>query len=564
MANRFHKGFGFTNRLISIFGINRLPVFMQILVIVVIMILFSGVQAFFYERTLNTVLSSTEKSSTYGLNHIAKIMQNVYQLQVEYLELVENKLSSARHLLLKVKLIEQLVNITPNINKQIKKDVARAIESIKSTIQQKPNRDTYNAFKESSLKILENIGSMLEGESSSSIVNKTKNLQYLSQSRINSIIIMLISTIISLIFGLMIAFSISAPLKQIVQSTSLLAQGNLAQEINAKGSPEINRVVDGLNRAIQSLRDLAKNINQQSVTLYTASRELKTVSAETGRSASEVAVTIGDLAKGASDQSEQINYAVETIHLVSNTIKKVTGETENLTRISKRVSEFAKTGITASKDIVDEIHGLYDSAKDVDRVIEELSQATEDIDKTTVLIRSIAEQTTLIALNAAIEAARAGEFGRGFGVVAKETGKLAAQTKQAAGSIADLVKEIKDRTGHAVNAMNKGMEMAENGKNLANHTHGTFAEIFQSLNGMLTQIDAVADAASVMTESNQTMIDSISSIAAISQESLASTEEVSAVTEEQTASVQQVSELAEKLNDIASQLNEAIKAFKYQ
>ncbi|HBE79230.1 MAG TPA: hypothetical protein DDW65_15875, partial [Firmicutes bacterium] len=212
----------------------------------------------------------------------------------------------------------------------------------------------------------------------------------------------------------------------------------------------------------------------------------------------------------------------------------------------------------------DEIQELYISTKQIDEVISELSKATDEINKMISVINGIAEQTSLLALNASIEAARAGEHGKGFAVVALETGKLAEQSKEATKLINNLTANIKGRMDQAVQAMQKGITRAENGKNLTSQTAGTFETITQSLNDNLVQIDTVAQSTRMMAEHNSRVMEKITDIAAISDESLSSTEEVSATTEEQSASAQQVAALAENLNHIANNLQQAVAVFELE
>jgi methyl-accepting chemotaxis protein len=180
------------------------------------------------------------------------------------------------------------------------------------------------------------------------------------------------------------------------------------------------------------------------------------------------------------------------------------------------------------------------------------------------MIHGMAEQTTLLALNAAIEAARAGEHGRGFAVVAQETGKLAEQSKQATILIVDLINKIKKQTDQAVIAMEKGMERAERGKNLAIQTSATFEEIFKSLNDNQDQIEVVAKSARRMAESNTVVIEAINEAAAISEESMSGTEEVSATAEEQSASAEEVAALSDNLRRIAKSLQLAVELFELE
>jgi methyl-accepting chemotaxis protein len=195
-------------------------------------------------------------------------------------------------------------------------------------------------------------------------------------------------------------------------------------------------------------------------------------------------------------------------------------------------------------------------------LIEELSHSSEQIKGISLLIEGVAEQTTLLALNAAIEAARAGEHGKGFSVVAKETGKLADQSKQASKEIGALIAEMLTRSRHAVTTIQKGVAEVENGKNLTTAAAATFGNIFKQLEDTLTQITAVANSAQEMARHNEQVISAITSVAAISEEGLATTEEISATVEEQSAGAEEVAALAGNLSNIAEAMRNSVAAFK--
>jgi Methyl-accepting chemotaxis protein len=295
--------------------------------------------------------------------------------------------------------------------------------------------------------------------------------------------------------------------------------------------------------------------------LFTASNELTGATNETRQSAIQVATAMEELARASSEQSSQVTQAVDTIQLLSKLVTKVTSDTGNIASTSEQVAQSAKIGQKATTDVANEINELYGSTQEVAKVIDGLNETSGEINEITAVIHGIAEQTTLLALNASIEAARAGEHGKGFAVVANETGKLAEQSKQAAGHIADLVTQMRMRTEQAVQEIAESTQRAELCKKLASEANITFGKIFDSLEMTLGQIEAVAKTAKQMAESNNNVTGAITTIAAISEESMASTQEVSATAEEQSASVQQLSALAEGLTQIAGSLKQSVAVF---
>ena len=548
------------NKLAHITGLIRLKVFYQLLVIIAVMVAFLFIQSYSSFQMINTMQKTTKTilvDDSFKSSQISKFKEDLIKLQAAYLDaIVRNETSSSSLENEGERLItfDWLDDATEN-------EVNDKLNSVKELLKSPPSKVTYDTIYGKLFEltiIMNNLDSKLSSTTSQNITN---NDRFLNESRLTGIIILILSTIFFLLIGSVIVSSISAPLRQMESAAKGLAVGDLTHNITASGSPEITRVVNGLNQAITGLRELVKNIHAQSLILINASQELRTASSETGKSASEVARTMEELANGTTRQAEQVSQAAATVQSFSEMVQKVTSDTETIANASEKVADAAKIGLKATVDVTNEIQELYNSTHDIDSVINELSKITDQINEITSVIGGIAEQTSLLALNASIEAARAGEYGKGFAVVAHETGKLAEQSKQAAQLIGDLIENIKGRTDQAVETMQKGMERAENGKNLTAQTSTTFENIFKSLNDNLNQIEEVAQSAKKMAESNKVVIEVINEIAAISQESLASTEEVSATTEQQSASTEQVAALANSLSQIANNLNQSVAVF---
>ncbi len=377
-----------------------------------------------------------------------------------------------------------------------------------------------------------------------------------------TLILTLVGGIIAILLGLGIAASVSKPMRQIVNDANALAVGDFSKNLEAQGCREVNEVVKGLNNAVFSLRNLVGGINEQSKSLLDASNELREASNISGKSAAEMARAMEDLAKASTEQADQISRMAETVNDLGELVRKVSADTERIAVTSVRVADSAKAGQEISNAVANEIHEVYNTTKIISDVIEDLNQTSGEISDITSVIEGVAEQTTLLALNASIEAARAGEHGKGFSVVAKETGKLAEQSKRAAQMIADLLVQMKVRTEHAVTVIQTGAVRVEAGKNLASEATTKFGEIFKVLNEMLGQIHNVAIAAREMAQKNELVIASVEAVASISEESMASTEEVSATAEEQSAEAEQVKAMAENMAGIAAELKKAVTVFK--
>jgi methyl-accepting chemotaxis protein len=356
--------------------------------------------------------------------------------------------------------------------------------------------------------------------------------------------------------------SITRPLKEMVKVVELLGVGDLTKTLKISGGQEIIQLGDGLNHAITNLRNLITDINEQAHVLATASKELSEASTESGRSASEVARAVESMAKASIEQTDNINQTVNNITQLGQLVKKVTNDSINIADSSKRVANSAQNGQQVSSNVAVDISQLFNTTQEISNIIHEISKFSEQINRITSLIEGFASQTTLLALNATIEAARAGDYGRGFGVVASETGKLAEQSKQSSKDISVIILEMLNRSKNAVKAIQKGVTEVEASKQLSTEAAVTFGTIYKELEDTLVKIQNVALSAQTMAQHNDQVIEAISNVAAISEEAMASTEEISASVEQQSASAQEVAALANNLSKIAESMQKSVATFK--
>lgn len=540
---------------------SKLKVFYQILTIILVMIIFITIQGITSIYIVNTLQKKTQEISGASFNKLKENYEVIIQLErirSDYL----GKMANNPPNLINIGETIDKVQYLGGIPKKTKEMICKHLDEINQLMNEPQDTENYNKFKMCLLLIARE----LEG-ANSSILEETKNTviysnKYSNDSKIYTMVFGLLSVFLATLIGILIANSISRPLKTMVSASKSLAIGNLSSNLEVLGCPEVTEALEELNQATYSLRILVKGINQQSDVLFIASEELKEGITDTGHSATQVAQAMEQLAKASSEQAVQINHAVDTIRLLSELVRKVSSDTEKIAAVSKNVANSAQVGQRASNDVAEEINSLFNFTKEVAVVINELSETSGEINEITGVIEGIAEQTTLLALNAAIEAARAGEQGRGFSVVAEETGKLADQSKQAARLIADLIAQMKVSTDHAVHVMQEGISRAEAGKNKASEATVAFEGIFETLTKSLAQVDEVAESARMMAKRNEDVIGAISQIAAISEQSMASTEEVSATTEEQSAAVQEITSLAENLSGIAAHLKDTVAVFE--
>ncbi|WP_420827531.1 methyl-accepting chemotaxis protein [Amphibacillus cookii] len=194
--------------------------------------------------------------------------------------------------------------------------------------------------------------------------------------------------------------------------------------------------------------------------------------------------------------------------------------------------------------------------------VQGLDSQTREINKLTKVINDIAEQTNLLALNAAIEAARAGEHGKGFAVVADEVRKLAEQVTVSASDITEIVTTIQSESSVVTDTLQSGYKQVEQGTTEMTKTNDKFNEISYSVTDMVGRIDTVSSNLLTILESSEEMNTKIQKIAAISQESAAGVEQVSASSQQTSVSMEEVVNSSDELAKLSEGLNDIIREFK--
>ncbi|HBE78471.1 MAG TPA: hypothetical protein DDW65_11955, partial [Firmicutes bacterium] len=268
-------------------GLVRLKVFYQLLIVIGVMIVFLGFQAFSNDQIIITMQKTNQ--SVFADNaarsaDVSQMKQDIAKLQTAYLlEVGDDSVGYS------VTSIADRLTPFKWADKESQKNISDDLVLIQKLLNDTPTRVNFEQLRDIILQLSIQIGKIETNLNSSTMESLMKNDYFLRQSRAMGIIILTISALFSLLLGVVIVNSIAIPLKQVETAAKLVAVGDLSHNITAIGSPEILGVVAGLNQAINGLRELVSNINSQSEILFKASQELKSASSETGHSAAEVA-----------------------------------------------------------------------------------------------------------------------------------------------------------------------------------------------------------------------------------------------------------------------------------
>ncbi|WP_026760148.1 methyl-accepting chemotaxis protein [Selenomonas ruminantium] len=368
-----------------------------------------------------------------------------------------------------------------------------------------------------------------------------------------------------LVAGICLTFAarITKPIVALEGQAAQLAEGNLrVDKLPITTSDEIGSMTNAFNKMQQNLHDLIGKMAATSEQVAAASEELTANAQQSADAAVHVASTIGEVSAGMDKQLVDIDGAKKNVDLVFNDITAMTEKTKKVSEASINTSDAAKQGELLMKDATTKMAHIETSVMNSADVVRTLGESSQQIGQIVEAISSIADQTNLLALNAAIEAARAGEHGRGFAVVADEVRKLAAESQESAEQIKARIQTIQQDTAHAVAAMEEGKTEVQLGAKAIKDVGEQFQDIMGQVNGIKTQIDEITSSVNSVSSGAGNIVEAVDSIDSVSRKTADHTSSISAATEEQSASNEEIAAASQSLAHLASDMQAAINKFK--
>jgi methyl-accepting chemotaxis protein len=383
-------------------------------------------------------------------------------------------------------------------------------------------------------------------------------------------------------------------------------QGDLADFKTA-----LNSSLDQQIAVVNKLKEVSGDMNQSSQQLSEAAVQAGQATEQVAQSSQQVAKGAGDqatklqdtmkamealsraveqISKGAQEQSKAIEKNVQAVSQISTAITQVGANANNASTGAKESADAATKGAEMAQNTVKGMENIKAIVGQASQKVSGLGDRSKEIGKIVAAINDIADQTNLLALNAAIEAARAGEQGRGFAVVADEVRKLAERSAAATKEIADLIGGIQNGVAETIVAMDKGTKEVDDGYERATKAGEALSEILKrakevgdqvnqitagvvQLTSLSTEMVKISDNVSSIVEENTAATEemaasakqisrAVEEVAGVAEENSAATEQVSAAAEQISAQVQQVVASGEVMKDMSADFEQLVAKYK--
>ncbi|MDH1632933.1 methyl-accepting chemotaxis protein [Pseudomonas mosselii] len=470
------------------------------------------------EAISGAVLSSSESDASRLAQYllISKAKQQLVQVRLDVRSYIADLTSEAEQAALRQ--LENALNEIDSLKRQLPGEASR-IQQFESAVL--AYRDAVRQFRDATAAIgVARAEMTVQG---ADIVKRSDELYKIQIERrdaesVQARSLQTTATLLALLVGVLAAFiitrQITRPLRETMDVVNRIASGDLTQELRVTRRDELGALQQGIARMGTTLRDLITGIRDGVTQIASAAEELSAVTEQTSA--------------GANSQKVETDQVATAMHEMAATVQEVARNAEQASHAATNADDEARVGDKVVGEAISQIERLAHEVHRSTEAMTLLQQESQKIGSVMDVIKSVAEQTNLLALNAAIEAARAGEAGRGFAVVADEVRGLAQRTQQSTEEIEGLIASLQHGTQQVAEVMNGSRSLTDSSVELARKAGGSLESITRTVSNIQSMNQQIAAAAEQQSAVAEEISRSILNVRDVSEQTAAASDETAA------------------------------------
>lgn len=377
-----------------------------------------------------------------------------------------------------------------------------------------------------------------------------------------TVIIVILSCLIAVAVSIFIIVGISSTISHINAKLNLVAGGDLTVSMNTERHDEFKGLVRGIVDMVKNSRNLITQVLKTSENVSTSTARLSEASEILTASSEQIATAVDEIDKGMNSQAGDSQNCLMQMDELSQRISRAVDIVKRMGTITDNTKNVITDSMSTMDDLAVKSADTTNITQSVTDNIRQLGDSLSEVEKFVEMINGIAEETSLLALNASIEAARAGAAGRGFAVVAQSVSSLSDGTIEAAKQIQNVMEEIKTRADNTVQVSSQAEEIVSKQSETVNDTIQVFSSMNEYLEGLISEIGSLEGTIESMERHRNDTLSAIENISAASEETASSVSTVNDSLKNQISIIDHLHDSTLELEQRAKELTAAVNAFK--
>ncbi len=362
--------------------------------------------------------------------------------------------------------------------------------------------------------------------------------------------------------GLIISRKVVRPLRQLIELMKLGSEGDLSIRAQIRSKDEIGFLSTSFNQMVEQLNRLVVETSDLSQKVMTMSSELSEVAGKNSMAIKEVSAATEQIASGASTLAMDAEKGNELSLGIRQQMQHVMASNVEMGQSADEVRKRSMQGADFMNVVIDKTRQSEEMTRTMVDKVAQLKENTQSIHQILEMLDHISKQTNILSLNAAIEASRAGEAGKGFMVVADEIRKLADQSKQSIGVVAQITDQIRNEIDTTAQVLEDAYPIFQEQTESVEQADAIFKNVSSQMEDFINKLEQVTDSLQQLDESQQILSEAMTNVSAVSQQSSATTEEVASLCSEQLSASEGLVKLSNELEKFSYSLKQSLEQFK--